>query len=101
MFSGRQVAVALLMMMILGSWIVDSLHLQLIPTAMHDTVADFVDTQLSRLPSNNVTPSVDTIVAHNPVDDSPITFGSVVLLGVVCTLGLVGLFITSSQPKAT
>jgi hypothetical protein len=97
--SGKQIAVALLMMMILGSWFMDSMHMEFVPREMHDTVADWVDTQLSRLPSSRVTPTVDTIVAHNPLDDSPITFGSVVLLGVVCVTGLVGMYITSSQPK--
>jgi hypothetical protein len=86
-------------MMILASWIADSFHVQFVPRSVHDSVADSIDSMFNRLPSNSVTPDVDSIVAHNPLDDSPITFGSVILLGVVCGVGLLALGITSTQRK--
>jgi hypothetical protein len=97
--SRKQVTAVLLMMMILGSWAVDSLHLNLVPRSMHQSVASMIDAECEHLPPSLI-PSIDSTVAHNPLDDSPITFGSVVLLGVVCGTGLLALAVSSTQNKA-
>ena len=97
--SGRQVAIVLLMMMILSSWALDSFHVQFVPRRMHESVASFIDSGRDSCPSSRLLPSVDGIVAHNPLDDSPITFGSVVLLGLICAIGLGVMAFTVTQKK--
>lgn len=98
--SGRQIAVVLLMMMILGSWALDSFQISFLPRHMHDSVASVLDEGRESNSNSRWWPSVDSIVAHNPVDDSPITFGSVVLLGIVCAIGLGAMALSATQEKA-
>jgi hypothetical protein len=86
------------MMMILSSWALDSFHVQFVPRSMHDSVASMIDSGRQRFPTNSLPTSVDTIVAHNPLDDSPVTFGSVVLLGIICAVGLAAMALTAG-PK--
>jgi hypothetical protein len=97
--SGRQVAVVLLMMMILGSWALDSFHINFVPRPVHDSIASMIDTGRESNANSRWWPSVDGIVAHNPLDDSPITFGSVVLLGLVCAVGLGTMAFSMTEKK--
>jgi len=97
----RHVAIALLMMLILGSWALDTLHVQWVPRPVHETVASFIDSQRDRVPTFRWLPDVDSVVGSSPIDGSPITFGSVLLLGALCVAGLaaMGLSSPNNAPK--
>jgi hypothetical protein len=97
--SRNHAAVILLMMIILGCWALDSMHVNLVPHSMHQSVAWAIDEEANRWPTSTVVPSIDDTVAHNPIDDSPVTFGSVILLGVVCVGGLLILGFSASRKE--
>jgi hypothetical protein len=84
----RHVAVVLLMAMIFGCWAMDSLHYSIVPRDIHDAVTDYTDPLTDTLHDARLVPGASQTVAHNPLDGSPITAGSVLLLGVICTLGI-------------
>jgi len=92
----RHIAIALLMMMVLGTWAMDLLHVHVVPVNLHRNVASLIDGERDRWPVLSWLPDCDTEVAHSPVDGSPITFGSMLLMGALCVAGLAGL-ICSSQ----
>jgi hypothetical protein len=87
--SRRQIAIVMLMIMIMGSWALDSLHLFIVPPALHESAAELLQSVYRAIPPLHWLPSADTAVASNPIDDSPVTFGSVLLLGVICSVGLI------------
>jgi hypothetical protein len=97
----RHVAIALLMMMILGCWGLDLLQIRLVPRGAHESVASFIDSQREGLPTLSWLPDVDAVVGHSPIGDAPITFGSVLLLGALCIAGLAGLGFSTpnNRPK--
>ena len=95
----RHVAIALLMMVILSGWALDLLHVRIVPLQVHESVASFIDSQRGRWPMFSWLPDVDTTVAHNPLDDSPINFGSVLLMGALCVAGLAGLGFSTPNNK--
>jgi hypothetical protein len=92
----RHIAIALLIMTVLGSWAMDLLHVHVVPTNLHRNVAALIDDERDRWPILSWLPDCDSEVAHSPVDGSPITFGSMLLMGAICVAGLTGM-VCSSQ----
>ena len=87
----RHVTAALLVMTILSCWALDLLQVRVVPRPVHETVASAIDSQRNHLPIFDWLPDVDCTVARNPLDDSPINFGSVLMLGAICVAGLLAL----------
>jgi hypothetical protein len=96
----RHVAIALLMMLVLASWALDSLHVLWVPRPVHETVASFIDSQRDRVSTFRWLPDVDSTVGYSPIDGCPITFGSVLLLGALCVAGLAALGFSSPNKGA-
>ncbi len=88
--------VLFLMMIIIGSWALDANHVSLVPARTHERFAAIIDAETRSWPIARL-PSVDAIVAHNPIDQSPITFGAVILLGLVCSIALLTLGFTGPK----
>ncbi len=74
----------------------DLLHVHVVPTNLHRNVAALIDDERDRWPILSWLPDCDSEVAHSPVDGSPITFGSMLLMGAICVAGLTGM-VCSSQ----
>jgi hypothetical protein len=91
MIPRRHVIAALLVVFIMTSWTLDTMNVRIVPRPVHETVASMIDSQRGHLSVFGWLPDIDCPVAHNPIDDSPVTFGSVVLLGVLCAGGLIAL----------
>ena len=97
----RHIAIALLMMVVLSTWAMDLLHVHVVPTNLHRNVASLIDGERDRWPLLSRLPDCDSEVARSPVDGSPITFGSMLLMGALCVAGLTGLLCSAqnNHPK--
>ena len=96
----RHVAIALLMILVLASWALDSLHVRWVPRPVHEQVASFIDSQRDRVSTISWLPNVDATVGYSPIDGCPINFGSVLLLGALCVAGLAALGFSSPNQGA-
>ncbi len=95
----RHLVAALLVVFILTSWTLDTMNVRIVPRPVHEAVASMIDSQRDHLSVFGWLPEIDCTVARNPIDDSPITFGSVVLLGTICGGGLLALGFSKTKQQ--
>ncbi len=87
-FPLKQVLIVTLMLLILGCWVADSLEYHLFPEEMHNAVATYTDPVGDRWNDARLVPGASQAVAHNPINGSPISAGSVLVLVVITTITL-------------
>jgi hypothetical protein len=79
----RQVLIAMLLGVIVTSWLLDSFHIRFVPETWHTAVAGYTDQYMYQFQSSKAFVALCQAVGHNPIDDSPITLGSVLALGAI------------------
>ena len=91
----QHAAACVLIIIILSSWALDSMHVEWVPRPVHENVAAFTDSMLDRLQQSPLFSAFYSALPRNPIDNSPFTFGSEILLGVLCAGGLIAISASS------